>query len=62
MVDKQSRKRLVGDSEALQLHCLQSRPGGKCRNEKKKLQREREREEEEETMMRPQCLTACHNG
>ena len=44
MVDKQSQKRLLGDSEALQLHCLQSRPGGKMQKRKKKNCRERERE------------------
>ena len=44
MVDKQSQKRLLGDSEALQLHCLQSRPGGKMQKRKKKIvEREKER-------------------
>ena len=36
--------------------------GGKCRNEKKIVEREEEEEEEEEMMMRPQCLTACRDG
>ena len=63
MVDKQSQKRLLGDSEALQLHCLQSRPGGKMQKRKKIVEREEEEEEEEEEMMmRPQCLTACRDG
>ena len=44
MVDKQSQKRLLSDSEALQLHCLQSRPGGKMQKRKKKIvEREKEK-------------------